>query len=124
MPLIRAENAPSFTLPDATFVGLAAPSRGSRETSVWRVRIAPGAPGTPHSVDREEIFVALAGSAIVSLAGERLELRSGDTLVVPAGQLFALANPGASAFEALAVAPVGVRAQLPNGEAFAPPWSQ
>jgi|SRR5690348_5792068 len=124
MPLIRAENAPSFTLADATFVGLAAPSRGSRETSVWRVSIAPGAPGTPHSVDREEIFVALAGSAIVSLAGERLELRSGDTLVVPAGQLFALANPGASAFEALAVAPVGVRAQLPNGEAFAPPWSQ
>jgi mannose-6-phosphate isomerase-like protein (cupin superfamily) len=124
MPLIRSENAPSFALAGATFVGLAAPSRGSRETSVWRVRIAPGNPGVPHSVDREEIFVALAGSAVVSLGEERLELRSGDTLVVPAGQLFTLANPGASAFEALAVAPVGVRAQLANGDAFAPPWAQ
>src|SRR5688572_3786275 len=124
MPLIRAENAPSFTLPDLTVIGLAAPSRGSRETSVWRVHIAPGAPGVPHSVDREEIFVALAGSALAILGEERLELHSGDTLVVPAGQVFALANPSPSPFEALAVAPVGVRARLANGESFAPPWSE
>jgi mannose-6-phosphate isomerase-like protein (cupin superfamily) len=124
MPLIRAENAPSFTLPDLTVIGLAAPSRGSLETSVWRIHIAPGAPGVPHSVDREEIFVALAGSALATLGEERIELHSGDALVVPAGQVFALANPNPSPFEALAVAPVGVRAQLANGDSFAPPWSE
>lgn len=124
MPIIRAENAPAFTLPSLTVRGLAAPSRGSRETSVWRISVAPGAAGVPHSLDREEIFVALAGSAVATLGEERFELRAGDTLIVPAGQLFALGTASSTAFEALAIAPVGVRATLPGGEPFAPPWSQ
>ena len=124
MPIIRAENAPAFTLPNLTVFGLAAPSRGSRETSVWRINVAPGAPGVPHSVDREEIFVALSGSAVATLGEEHFELRAGDTLIVPAGEPFTLSNSGATAFEALAIAPVGVRASLPGGEPFAPPWSQ
>jgi mannose-6-phosphate isomerase-like protein (cupin superfamily) len=124
MPIIRAENAPAFRLPNLTVLGLAAPSRGSRETSVWRINVAPGAPGVPHSVDREEIFVALSGSAVATLGEERFELRAGDTLIVPAGEPFTLGNPGAVAFDALAIAPVGVRASLPGGEPFSPPWSQ
>ncbi len=124
MPIIRAENAPAFRLPNLTVSGLAAPSRGSRETSVWRINIAPGAPGVTHSVDREEIFVALSGCALATLGDEQLELRAGDTLIVPAGEPFSLGNSGTIAFDALAVAPVGVRASLPGGEPFAPPWSQ
>ena len=124
MPLIRAENAPSFSLPGLAVTGLAAPSRGASETSAWRLSISPGAPGTPHSVDREEIFIALGGSATATLAGERFELHAGDVLIVPAGQLFSLANSGGVAFEAIAVAPAGVRARLPGGEAFAPPWTE
>jgi hypothetical protein len=38
--------------------------------------------------------------------------------------VFSLANPGEVAFEAIAVAPVGVRARLPGGEPFAPPWTE
>jgi mannose-6-phosphate isomerase-like protein (cupin superfamily) len=124
MPIVHAENAPSFTLPGLTVRGLAAPSRGSSETSAWRLSIAPGAPGVPHSVDREELFLALGGTAIATLGEERLELCAGDVLIVPAGQVFSLANPGAVAFEAIAVAPVGVRARLPGGEPFAPPWTE
>lgn len=124
MPVIRAENAPSFSLPGLSVTGLAAPSRGSAETSAWRLSIAPGAPGVPHSVDREEIFLALGGTATATLGDERFELRAGDVLIVPPGQLFSLANQGATAFEAIAIAPVGVRARLPGGEAFAPPWTE
>ncbi len=124
MPLIRAENAPSFSLPGLTVQGLAAPSRGSSETSAWRLSVAPGAPGVEHSVDREELFLALAGSAVATLGEERWELRAGDVLIVPAGQPVSLADPGDVAFGAVAVAPVGVRARLPGGEAFAPPWTQ
>jgi mannose-6-phosphate isomerase-like protein (cupin superfamily) len=123
MPIIRAENAPSFVVGDLVVVGLAAPSRGSRETSVWRFSVAAGVQGVAHSVDREEIFVALAGSAVAVLDDERIEVRSGDTLVVPPGQVFSLNNPGAVTFEAIAIAPVGVRARLSNGESFAPPWT-
>jgi mannose-6-phosphate isomerase-like protein (cupin superfamily) len=80
------------------------------------------APGTPHSVDREEIFVALTGEARVEIGGQDLGLAPGDALIVPAGESFSLYNPGAAPFTALAVLPVGGRALLPGGEPFSPPW--
>lgn len=124
MPVIRAEHAPKFALPGLSVTGLAAPSRGARETSVWRVRVEPGSPGAAHWVDREEIFVALSGRALVTLGGERIEISPGDTLVVPPGVEFGLASACAEGFEALCVAPAGVRACMPRGEPFSPPWTQ
>ena len=123
MPLIRSASAPTFTLHGLTVVGLASPSRGARETSTWRLTLAPGTPGVPHSVDKEEIFVALSGRATVMLDDDQFEMGAGDTLVVPADHVFSLANHGSDAFEAVAVAPVGVRARLTNEEFFAPPWT-
>jgi quercetin dioxygenase-like cupin family protein len=123
MPLIKASTAPTFDMiSQLQVVGLAAPSRGAVETCVWRITLAPGAPGAPHSVDREEIFVALSGEARVQVGGEDVVLLSGDALVIPAGQSFSLSNPGPEAFTALAVQPVGGRATLPGGEPFSPPW--
>jgi quercetin dioxygenase-like cupin family protein len=124
MPIIRAENAPLFNIPGLAVVGLAAPSRGSRETSVWRLSLPPGTPGVAHSVDREEIFVALAGSAVASLQDEHIEIHAGDTLIVPAGEVFSLGNSSSETFDAIAVAPVGVRAQMPTGESLVPPWTE
>lgn len=123
MPVIKYETAPSFDLPGLRVTGLASPSRGCRETNVWRLAIAPHTDGTLHSVDREEIFVAISGRAIVELAGESIALAPGDALVVPANQPFALANPHAEPFEAIAALPVGGRAAMPGGEPFAPPWT-
>ena len=129
MPLIRAEHAPTFVLPGLEVVGLAAPSRGSRENSVWRIRLAPGVAGVPttgvvHSLNREEIFVAVSGRAIATLDDERIEVAAGDTLVVPAHQQFSLGNPGPDVFEAVAIASVGVQAQIVGGDAFTPPWCE
>ena len=122
MPLIRSSAAPSFDIPDLSVLGLAAPSRGARETCVWRVTLPPGAAGAAHTVDREEIFVALSGEARFALDGEDEALTPGDTLIVPAGRTFCLSNPGAQPFTALAVLPVGGRAAMPGGEPFSPPW--
>jgi mannose-6-phosphate isomerase-like protein (cupin superfamily) len=124
LPHISKNDAPTFTLPGLTFTGLAAPSRGATETSVWTLEIAPETPGTPHSVDREEVFVAVAGRAAVELSGTRLELEAGEALVVPAGEPFAIANPHAEPFRAVAAAPVGCHAVLPGGAPFAPPWTE
>ncbi|MCA9673645.1 MAG: cupin domain-containing protein [Kofleriaceae bacterium] len=123
MPIIKSADAPHFDLPGLAVVGLAAPSRGARETSVWRLALAPRTPGTTHQVDREEIFVALAGRAVATVGAETLELAAGDALVVPAHQPFALANPDDQPFEAVAVFPVGGRAALPDGAPFVPPWA-
>jgi mannose-6-phosphate isomerase-like protein (cupin superfamily) len=124
MPIIRAASAPTFSLHGISVTGLAAPSRGSRESSVWRLHLPPGAPAVEHTVDREEIFVALAGRAMATLDGETIELAPGDTLVVPPEHPFSLATPEGTSFEALAIAPCGVRATLPPGPPFAPPWTE
>ena len=124
MPIVHAADAPSFELPGLAVTGLAAPSRGARESSVWRLRLAAGTPGLAHSLDREEIFVALAGSAVATLAGREIVVQAGDTLIVPAGETFSLGNPGTESFEAVAVAPVGVRARVAGGDAFSPPWTE
>ena len=122
MPLIKSCTAPTFALSELSVLGLAAPSRGASETCVWKITLAPGTPGTPHALDREEIFVALTGEARVELDGQTEALAPGDTLIVPAGRSFSLSNPGAEPFTALTVFPVGGRAVLPGGEPFSPPW--
>ena len=62
MPVIPAPTTSTHDLGAARFTSLAAtPSRGSTETSVWQVEIDPGAPVTPHSLTREEVFVVWAG---------------------------------------------------------------
>src|SRR5688572_25695172 len=86
MPLIQGATAPTFSLPNAAFTGLASPSRGSKETSVWRVVLAPESTGAPHSLTREEIFVAITGRAVAEIDGERIEVTEGDALVVPANR--------------------------------------
>jgi quercetin dioxygenase-like cupin family protein len=123
MPIIRASLAPLFTVPGLTVTGLAAPSRGACETCVWRLALAAHTPGAPHSLDREEIFVALTGRAVATVGDDRLELGPGDALIVPARQAFSLANPHDEPFEALAVLPVGGLAAMPEGAPFAPPWT-
>jgi mannose-6-phosphate isomerase-like protein (cupin superfamily) len=123
MPLLKASTSPTFNLPGVHVTGLASPSRGARETSLWRFALAPGTTGTPHTVDREEIFVSLAGRAVARLGEETVALAPGDTLVVPPHVPFSLANPHAEPFEALAALPAGGRAALPGEEPFTPPWA-
>jgi mannose-6-phosphate isomerase-like protein (cupin superfamily) len=123
MPVIRNNEAAIFDLPGLTVHGLASPQRGAQETCVWRISLAPGAPAVPHSVTREEVFVAMAGSAVATVAGVDYELSPGDALIVPAGVPFALANPSQRPFEALVSFPVGGKAQTHEGT-FTPPWAE
>ena len=124
MPLITTSLSPVFEIPFLSVTGLAAPSRGAKETCVWHLTLAPGAPGTLHSMDREEIFVAFEGRATVAIDGQEIDLRAGDAFIVPAGELFSLANTGSEPFLAVALVPVGGQATLPGGEPFSPPWMQ
>lgn len=123
MAVIPAPAAPTHELGSARFTSLATPSRGSAETSVWQVEIAPGTPATPHSLTREEVFVILAGRADVRIGGEHGEAGPGDAIVVPAGTAFELANFSDEPLRALCCLPVGGQGQLADGPAFVPPWA-
>lgn len=124
MPVIAAPPAPTHELPGACFTSLVTPSRGSTDTSVWRVDIEPDTPATPHLVTREEVFVVLDGTALVRIDGVESVAGPGASIVVPPGVPFELAAVGPGPLRALCVLPVGGQAQLPGGEPFTPPWAQ
>jgi len=108
VPIISSQLAPTFALgPDIVFTGLAAPSRGSRENSVWLVRLSSAEPAAEHSLDSEEVLVGVHGRAVASLDGTEHRVGAGDAIVVPAGTTFSLRC-----------------AEPADGESFAPPWAR
>jgi len=123
MPVIAAPPCPTHEVGATKFTSLATPSLGSVRTSVWQVEIPPGEPPTPHELTDEEIFVVLEGVATVMIDGEVSSAGAGDTIVVPSGVSFALANAGAQSLRLLCCLPVGGQARLPGGEPFTPPWA-
>ena len=123
MPVIAAPPCPTHEVGATKFTSLATPSLGSVRTSVWQVEIPPGEPPTPHELTDEEIFVVLEGVATVMIDGEASTAGAGDTIVVPSGVSFALANAGAQSLRLLCCLPVGGQARLPGGEPFTPPWA-
>lgn len=124
MAVIPAPAAPTHELEGARFTALATPSRGSADTSVWQVEIAPGTPATPHSLTREEVFVILAGRANVRIGAQYGEAGPGDAIVVPADTTFELANLSDEPLLALCCLPVGGQGRLADGSVFVPPWAQ
>ncbi|WP_225850160.1 cupin domain-containing protein [Streptomyces sp. HPF1205] len=122
-PIIAASQAPRFGLPGLTVRGLASPNRGATEISVRRLTLEPGTPGVPHSLTREEVFVATSGRATATVNGERHPLTKGDALLVPAGTMFSLANDAEEPFEAVVAFPVRGQAVTDEGT-FTPPWAQ
>lgn len=124
MPVIAAPATATHELPGARFTALVGPRLGARDTSVWRVELAPGSQPTLHEVTREEVFVILAGRARVTLAGVESEAGAGDAVLVPAATPFAIACAGDTPLSALCCLPIGGQARLPGGEPFTPPWAQ
>lgn len=124
MAVLLAPSAPTHTLGGAQFTSLATPNRGSTDTSVWRVAIAPGTPATPHALTREEVFIVLSGRAHVRLGDKTQEASAGDAIVVPPDTRFELSVLGDEPLNAICCFPVGGQACLADGTLFTPPWAQ
>jgi mannose-6-phosphate isomerase-like protein (cupin superfamily) len=123
MTVISSSTAPIFEQGGTLVTGLASPSRGSREVSAWRLRLAAGAASPEHALTHEEVFVALAGRAVAHLDGGRHQVGPGDALVVPPDVTFVLANEGDEPFEAVACMRCGGHARV-DGQSFPPPWAE
>src|SRR5690348_14131342 len=124
MAVIPAPRQPTHVLGAARFTSLATPSRGSRETAVWSVEIAPHAPAIPHSLTREEVFVVVDGTADVELDGHPGTVQAGDAIVVPADVPFALSNRGELPLRMLCCLPVGGQGRVAGGVPFTLPWAE
>ncbi len=122
MPIIKAADAPRFEVEGAQVIGLAAPSRGATQSGVWRVLLSAGAASPPHHFTHEEVFVAVRGHAIATVAGQETELAPGDALIVPPDTSFELANTAQETFEAVACLPTGAHVTV-GDQTFVPPWA-
>ena len=123
MAVLPAPRNPTHEMHNARFTSLATPSRGSAETSVWLVELRPGAPGAPHRLTREEVFVVLEGAAEVRLGDAVTSAGPGDAIVVPPDIPFALAAAGGRPLRALCCLPVGGQGIMGDGDPFTPPWA-
>ncbi|HEX5598336.1 MAG TPA: cupin domain-containing protein [Micromonosporaceae bacterium] len=124
MLLINENASRTTTTAAGVMSGLAAPSQGSTELSSWRVRMASGARGPVHAVDREQIWMPVAGTLVVTVDGKTERVGSGQAVILPAGVMRQISAPDEPA-EALVCMPVGGRATLPGTDAAIPlPWAE
>ena len=122
MPIIRADEAPTFHLPGVQFTAYAAPSRGSAELCTWQITVAPDQEPAPHTLDRDETFLVLEGRLRVNPGGE--DLGPGDVAVVHAGETIAVVNPGSIPARAYVAIGAGFTATTHDGQTLQPPWAQ
>ena len=123
MTIIRDHDAFRFGDDGVSVTGLASPSRGCATLSAWRVVLDPGAASPQHTLTSDEAFVALRGSARVTLDGADHDLAAGDCLVVAPERPFSIRNDGAEPFEAVCCMAAGGRAVVAGQGAFVPPWA-
>jgi quercetin dioxygenase-like cupin family protein len=113
------------TTPNAVMTSLATPGRGSAEVSAWTVHMAPGANGPRHAMDREQIWVPLSGTLIVTAGGETRKVGPGQAAILPAGEVRQFAAAEGEEVRVLVCMANGGRATLPGtGEVRAVPWTE
>jgi mannose-6-phosphate isomerase-like protein (cupin superfamily) len=122
MPIIRADQAPTFDLPGVQFTAYAAPSRGSADLCTWQITVAPDQEPTAHTLDRDETFLVLEGRLRINPDGE--DLGPGDVAVVHAGETIAVVNPGSIPARAYVAISAGFTATTHDGQTLQPPWAQ
>lgn len=121
--IISSADAPTFRQDGVTAVGYASPSRGASELSLWRLSLAPDEASPRHRLSREEVFLALGGSAVATIDGVAHAFGSGDCLVVAASVPFVLVAGDAGLDAVCAMAAGGQATLLPDGPTISPPWA-
>ncbi|WP_052847565.1 5-deoxy-glucuronate isomerase [Streptomyces avicenniae] len=112
-----------ITTPNAVMTRRATPAHGAGETAVWTARMAAGAQGPVHQVDREQIWCVLTGSITVTTdAGEERAVL-GQTVVLPPGEDRRI-TAGEQGAELLVCMPVAGRVSTPDDPRLRPlPWA-
>jgi quercetin dioxygenase-like cupin family protein len=85
-PVVRMTERRRSETPAGVMTTLASPTVGATAgLSMWEVAMTAGASGPLHTFDSEQIWTVLDGELSVTIAGQRQDIRPGDTVVIPAG---------------------------------------
>jgi quercetin dioxygenase-like cupin family protein len=122
MPILRFADAPEFDLAGIRIRGFASPSRGSTETTTYRLDVPGGRRFPEHTHDHEEVSHVVSGRWVVSIEGRESMLGAGDTVVIPAGVTHGSSTPEGAEAVILTSMPVGTVLIRPDGERVSPAW--
>jgi quercetin dioxygenase-like cupin family protein len=122
MPIERAADHPTFELGGNAITSLAAPSRGSDETALFRIDLPAGGALPAHHHDHFDVFTVTAGSATMHIGDDESQISAGDGVVVPAEIVHWLeAGPDGTSIVVTMLAHTKlVRAD--DGSVIVPPW--
>ncbi|CAN3980413.1 cupin domain-containing protein [Kitasatospora purpeofusca] len=121
MSVIRSTDARRTETPNAVMTTYASPTQGGTGLALWRVEMSAARSGPRHTMDTEQVWTFLTGTAVVDLDGEELVLGAGDTLVLPADLPRVMRSE--DGFTAVVAAPApSMAVNLDTGDRVAPPW--
>lgn len=122
MPIERAADHPTFELGGNAITSLAAPSRGSDESALFRIELPAGGSLPAHHHDHFDVFTVIAGSATMHIGEEESEVVAGDAVVVPSETVHWLTagDDGATLVVTMLAYTKLVRAD--DGSVVVPPW--
>jgi quercetin dioxygenase-like cupin family protein len=116
MPVVRFADAPKSDNIQGHHVRHSAPQLGSNELLIGRSTKQPG-PCEPyvHKHDHEDIIVMLRGSFTIRVGEEDVELREGDTLIIPPDTVHSPVSAGAEGCELIGMSVTNIRSFQPDG---------
>jgi quercetin dioxygenase-like cupin family protein len=118
--LVRHDATQVHVLGGNHVAGLATTRHGAQQVELWFGRMEAGASSPPHSHDTEEVVHFLKGSGYATVGGVEVGFRSGDTLILPAGEVHQLVAETESEF--FAAMPSGGTLRFSYGEVMDLPW--
>lgn len=122
MRIITSAERRTVTTPNGTMTTLASPTLCGASSSMWWVRMAPGAAGPVHAFANEVVWAITDGHAEVTCGDDSQVLAAGDTVVLPGGVMRQfVAGPQGFSAVASTVAP-GTVQRADTGESAVPPW--
>jgi mannose-6-phosphate isomerase-like protein (cupin superfamily) len=97
MDIRNLDQSPPFITADGSEIRELLAHRNSciRKQSLAEARLPPGGATTPHYHPRtEEIYYILEGAARMRIGGEERDVRAGDAIAIPPGQIHQITNTG------------------------------
>jgi len=110
--------------PSGLAAGLAGPSQGSNQVSTWRVVMEPGVDAPVHTIDKDQVWMPIAGTFEFVIDNETEKVGTGQAIVIPADVVRTFRAIDAQA-QALVAMAAGGSAAVPGNDARIPlPWAQ
>jgi len=120
MTVFRSEQNTIHSMGGNHICGVATPDSGAQQVEMWHGHMDADSASPPHSHDTEEVVLFLRGSGRAVVGESEVRYRSGDTLILPPGQVHQIFAEEESEF--VSAMPGGGIIKLPDDSVLDLPW--